>query len=278
MKEKKTDRSYPKNIEFVTSNEPNGSYYIHSHHFYEIYYFVCGNADYLVEGKEYHLTPHSLILLSPNVFHGVRINTSESYTRCAVHFPADAVSPERRQLLLDAFPGNGKYSSREVFYEHTASFGLQPLLEQLIASQSLPAPQREEFYEIFLEAYLAAISLSGHSLTPTSPETIVLDTITEIISYLNSHLTDHLTLDGLSEHFFISKYYMNRAFKKATGTTVIDYVIYKRVIYARQLLLNGETAENAALLSGVGDYSSFYRAFKKVFEQSPAQINSHTLL
>lgn len=71
--------------------------------------------------------------------------------------------------------------------------------------------------------------------------------------------------------FFISKYYMNRAFKKATGTTVMDYLIYKRVIMARQLILNGHTASDAAAQSGFGDYSTFYRAYKKLMHHAPSE-------
>ena len=94
-------------------------------------------------------------------------------------------------------------------------------------------------------------------------------TITDMIRYLNEHLTEPVTLDDLSSRFFISKYYMNRAFKKATGTTVMDYLIYKRVVMARQLMLNGFTASDAANETGFGDYSTFYRAYKKVMGCRP---------
>ena len=62
---------------------------------------------------------------------------------------------------------------------------------------------------------------------------------------------------------------MNRAFKKDTGTTVMDYLIYKRVVMARQLMLNGFTASDAANETGFGDYSTFYRAYKKVMGCRP---------
>ena len=46
---------------------------LHCHNFYEIYFFMDGTVDYLVEGRRYTPTPASLLLLSPNVFHGVKI-------------------------------------------------------------------------------------------------------------------------------------------------------------------------------------------------------------
>lgn len=51
----------------------------------------------------------------------------------------------------------------------------------------------------------------------------------------------------------------------------MDYLIYKRVIMARQLILNGHTASDAAAQSGFGDYSTFYRAYKKLMHHAPSE-------
>ena len=112
-------------VEFKTTYQADRNFAIHYHRNYELYYFVEGDADYLVEGKEYHLTPNSLLLLSPYAFHGVRINSSKPYTRCAVHFSSEYLSPEHRSLLLSPFPGSQINNPQEIFYEHTESFGLK---------------------------------------------------------------------------------------------------------------------------------------------------------
>lgn len=52
-------------VNFTTSHMKSDTFEVHYHSCYEIYYFLKGDADYMVEGREYHLTPHSLILLSP---------------------------------------------------------------------------------------------------------------------------------------------------------------------------------------------------------------------
>lgn len=256
-------------VDFNSNNYKTNSYDIHYHSVYEIYYFLAGDADYLVEGKEYHLTPHSLLLLSPHAFHGVRVNSEADYIRCSIHFDAASLTPERRQLLLSSFPGNEKNSPKEVFYEHTEEFELLTFFRQMIESQKQPAPICTEYYSIYLEALLAQISLMCRSLSPTTAISNVPSAITDIIHYLNEHLNEPITLDFLSKRFFISKYYMNRTFKKATGTTVMDYLINKRVIMAKQLILNGHTTTDAAHLSGFSDYSAFYRSYKKIMGCRP---------
>ena len=269
------ERNIAHNLEdtaFHITTIPNSSFYIHYHTFYEIYYFAAGDADYLVEGKEYHLTPNSLILLSPNMFHGVRVNSDVPYIRYAVHFDPGILPPERRNMLISSFPGNQKNSPREAFYEHTEDYQLEIYLKHLVSSERYqPIISDKQYSTIFLEALLAQISMMSQTLRPTRITYSAPDTITDIIRYLNNHLTESISLDSLSSQFFISKYYMNRAFKKATGTTVMDYLTYKRIVMARQLMLNGDSASAAAQKCGFGDYSSFYRAYRKVMGYSPSK-------
>ena len=267
-----TPYSAPQNHRYIqhsTTHEPYTDYGIHYHEYYELYYFVEGDVDYMVEGKEYHLTPHSLLLLSPYSFHGVRVNSSAPYTRYFLYFTPEVLAPEQRKLLLACFPDNQKNSPKEVFYEHTENYNLLVYLENLVASQTQPINVRNHYFDIYTSALLAQINLMSQALRPSPVTATRSQTISDILDYINDHLIENITLDLLSEQFFISKHYLNRAFKKATGTTVIDYVIYKRAIHARQLLYSGLSATEAGLASGFHDYSSFYRAYKKTFDCSP---------
>jgi len=93
----------------------------------------------------------------------------------------------------------------------------------------------------------------------------------QIIWYLNRNLKEEITLDMISERFFISKHHLNKVFRKATGTTVVDYLIRKRISMAQHLLINGYSAQEAATEVGFDDYSAFYRSYVRVTGHSPAQ-------
>ena len=251
------------------SNESIGTYQIHCHSVYEIYYFIEGDVDYLVEGKQYHPTPHSLILLSPNALHGVKVNSDQPYRRFTLHFHPDLLHMERRNILLSAFPKYEKFSEKEVYYENTDTYRLYSFFESFNDCSKQPASLCEQLLPIYIEGLLAQLTIMCRTLRPVLVKGNVSDTITDIITYLNDHLTEHISLDQLSELFFISKHYLNRAFRKATGTTVGDYLIYKRIIYARQLLITGYSATEAARKSGFHDYSSFYRSYRKNLGHTP---------
>ena len=122
---------------------------------------------------------------------------------------------------------------------------------------------------IYNEALLAQIHLLGHVLKPATFINQMPVKMIEIIDHVNAHLTENLTLNDIASHFFISKNNLNANFKKFLGSTVMDYVRYKRIILAKQAMAAGESAMSATLQSGFTDYSSFYRAYVKYEGTSP---------
>ena len=91
----------------------------------------------------------------------------------------------------------------------------------------------------------------------------------KLIQYINRNLTTILTLDEICEHFHISKTHLNRKFKAMTGTTVWEYIVTKRLIIAKDMLMEGYRPNIVSEKCGWLEYSSFYRAYKEHFGVSP---------
>lgn len=247
---------------------------LHCHNFYEIYFFMEGDVDYLVEGHRYRPTPGSLLLLSPNVFHGVKIVKNQVYKRISVHFHPDILTPERRTFLLSVFPTQETLHQEQIFYEHTDRFLLPFFFESLLDCISIPDELTDRLLPIRIESLLSQIVAMTEVLSPQKKETVSgssSETIPEMIRYINEHLTDDITLDFLSARFFISKHHLNKIFRKATGTTVMDYLLHKRIAAAQQLLIGGASAQNACLQAGFHDYSAFYRAYTRIMGHTPVK-------
>ena len=58
----------------------------------------------------------------------------------------------------------------------------------------------------------------------------------DIKDYLDTHYPDKITLDDLSEAFFINKFYLTRIFKEHYGVTINNYLLQIRITHAKQLL------------------------------------------
>lgn len=86
-----------------------------------------------------------------------------------------------------------------------------------------------------------------------------------ILHYLDEHYTEDISLDQLAEQFFISKYYLSREFKKEYGTTIIQYILTKKITNAKELLrYSNSSIEEIARLCGIDDASYFNKVFKKM--------------
>ena len=93
--------------------------------------------------------------------------------------------------------------------------------------------------------------------------------IVQIISYINDNLYKELSLDSLCKKFYISKSQLCRSFKKATASTVWEYITVKRLVFARELIESGLNPTQVYRQCGFSDYSAFYRAYKNHFKVSP---------
>ena len=98
--------------------------------------------------------------------------------------------------------------------------------------------------------------------------------INEIILYINRNLTSKLTLDTLSGRFYMSRYYISHLFTEKTGITLKEYITKKRIMLAKEKLLEKKPLGQVAREVGFSDYSSFYRAFKKTLGYPPSAINA----
>lgn len=257
-------------FDYSETEVSNAEYSLHCHNFYELYYFINGDVDYLVEGRHYHPTPHSLLLLAPNIFHGVRINSAAPYRRYSFHFHPDCLSAERRGPLLSLFPGP-EDAGRLIYFEHLDEQQVPAFFDALAQCSHEPEDTKNALLPILAEALLSKLLMvcrtDSHYLSAPASSS----TVGNILTYLNEHMARHISLDEISQKFYISKHHLNKVFRSATGTTVGDYLLHKRVAHAQMMLLAGHSAADASSASGFSDYSAFFRAYKRITGHSPLQ-------
>lgn len=87
----------------------------------------------------------------------------------------------------------------------------------------------------------------------------------EIKRYLDENYAKKVTLDALSERYFINKFYLTRVFKEQFGVSIGDYLLGVRITQAKNLLrFTNKSAEQIGQECGIGDVYYFSRVFKKV--------------
>lgn len=99
------------------------------------------------------------------------------------------------------------------------------------------------------------------------------DSITaQIFDYIDRHYLEKITLQDISDKFFVSINSVNAIIKRCAGYTFKQYIIFLRLNMANTLIQSGtQKLSDVAKLSGFSDYSSFIKAYKKRYGIVPSE-------
>lgn len=236
----------------------------HCHDKYEIIMVLEGEGKYIVEGEQYRICPRTLMVMRPFEYHCVELDKNQPYERCVVHFSISSISPDVVKML-DVFNNTGENVSGNFYPPQAISGNIEAIFERYELALSLPPEEREVYLKLLTSELILMLSVATGEKMSHDDE----DIGTKVLRYINDHLEKDVSLDKLARRFFVSKYYLCRAFKKRNGVSIHGYIVHKRVMHAKHLIDFGETASGAAYKVGFGDYSAFYRAYVKIIGKSP---------
>ncbi len=233
---------------------------------YEILYVSSGHGRFIVEGEEFPFEAGCLFLTRPMEYVVTLLDEKSDFERYVIDFEKTALPEGSADILdsmLDAGSFGGAYFACESGCDDIAS-----VFERLCIAERLPQKEQRAFGLALVSELVAILSALGGKKLQSTDDTL----FTRVTRYINANIQKELSLDILSHRFFVSKYYLCRAFKQQSGTSIHSYINQKRVLYAKQLIESGETAARAAERVGFGDYSAFYRAYTKFQGVSPATV------
>lgn len=248
----------------------------HLHNEYEIYYLLEGERYYFIDRQTYHVKKGSLVLIRPNQIH----QTS----------PAGNCGHDRILMGLgehpfaDFFASTGEASLSGFFERYAGVMELsqedQPFIEALLAEIACELAQKKPGYRHVAMSRLAHLFFHICRLRSGASQNhpqAALSTqsrhrkVDEVAAYIADHYSQPLSLESIAAHFYISKCYLSRIFKEATGFTVNEYLNMNRIRHARHMLINTNAGITAiAEELGYDSITYFERVFRKYVEVSPS--------
>jgi AraC family transcriptional regulator len=91
--------------------------------------------------------------------------------------------------------------------------------------------------------------------------------------YIESHFRDEVTLDDVARIAAVSRFHLTRAFRFATGLSVMRYLRGRRLSEAARALAAGEgDILGLAVAFGYGSHEAFTRAFREQFGVTPTHV------
>lgn len=245
------------------------SFTMHAHETCELLYFIGGCGTYVVEGSEYRLMPGSMMLMRAGETHMMHIVPGTPYERYVINFFPEqllGMDPEARWMA----PFRDRPLGQKNMYTAAQlnSRRIRSCLDMIYATVHADAYTQRTTMQAGLAVILCELTCAfrmDNAFVAQAPQGLIAG----VVDYINRHLTEELSLDLLAKRFYLSKSYLNQQFRQATGTTIWDYVLLKRLMQARTAIRGGLPVTEAFRASGFNDYSSFYRRYKDRFGVAP---------
>ena len=119
--------------------------------------------------------------------------------------------------------------------------------------------------------YFSVYSLPGATADTSQSN----DTLREIITYVNEHYTEKLSLEEVANQVGFSREYFCRFFKQHMGITFLRYLNEVRISHAGRLLMNTDMSISEVMSeSGFTNQTIFNRLFKEIYGMTPRQARN----
>lgn len=255
-----------RSTEYDRSSYPVG---MHFHDYYEIVIFIEGDIRYICERNSCLPSYGDVIIIPPGQMHMSMLNAdSTRYTRYVFYLYPDVFDHVSGQSLLGfLFEDRG-----ENFMISLKSSHMEELLELLGRLDNALTRDTEEdrtlamAYTIQIFYLLNKPAKLSIRTDPYFPQNVL-----DIQHYLDEHYIEVSSVSDVAAHFFYSREYVSRLFKKYLNTTVADYVLNRRVSYSQRLMTTDLSLIDICFRSGFGSVSAFSRAFQRITGLSPSK-------
>lgn len=244
----------------------------HSHDYFELYYLLSGERRYYIKDKTYLVSKGDLVFINPYDAHKTKATFNPAHERIVIYLRKELLKPDHTLLQDEHSPFQAKDPVVRLPVRG------QLFVEELLSKTMTEFLKRNYAFEINIRALLLELLiyiLRSNQSQNEEPQIIKNPThhkISEIVQYINENYANPITLNLLSERFYISQYYLSRVFKETTGLSFTKYLTMVRIKEARKLLR--ETDRKVSdIIEDVGyhDITHFGKIFKKMTHYSPLQ-------
>ena len=253
----------------------------HSHDYYELYFFEAGAVTMEIDGRGYPLKTGDVILIPPGVSHRALLTDPEKPYRRFVFWQSrpflealEARSPDCGYLLRRA-ESRGRYVYR---FDPVAFNAIRTRLFTLLDEIHADRFGKATAIDLIITDLLLFLGRTVYEQEQRRNRKEQLSRYEAITQYVDQHLDEPLSLDALARQFYLSKYYLVHLFRENAGLSVHQYILKRRLAACCDAMRGGAAVGEAYRQWGFGDYSAFYRAFRKEYGMSPsAYLELHSL-
>ena len=248
-------------------------YETHDHSAVEILLTLEGMVTYTIEDKIYQVRKGEILIVPPDTLHSLTMG--EGSSRYLFLFESDAIMT-MRDIKSMAMYFHKPFHLRDGSDAHVRIREL--LLRAREAYEKRELMWNTMCYSCILRVYatLGQRYLSGiKPRTGDNMRNMDSEVINAVMTYINNHYREELSLEDVARFAGFSRYYFSRSFKRQTGYSFKDYLCQKRLQVAMDLLIRtNRSMRDVAIESGFGSVATFNRVFREKKGCTPTQYRA----
>lgn len=284
---------------FLLESQDNMQFDYHYHTFHKCLYIMSGELNYTIEGHDFMLSDGDLIWVPAYEAHKLEVSEHKAYKRLVLYISQDYINHISSEAgnILKLIGNNYTYvlknisqsmnlyteklfENTSVLISHLQEVSYHHEVKDAFADRGIHGESirrmNNQFYlnSLFcawLHTYLEALLHRIHEKKQNGD--IQNKEITKIIDYIKNNLDKQLSVDSIADYIHMSKYHLMRKFKETIGMSIHQYVIHERLRKSRSLMKEGYALTDISYMVGFPDYTSFARAFKKMYLCSPKKFS-----
>ncbi len=278
------ERQYMMNEDYEVYEKlgaPMGAISFHYHSFYEIIYVLEGEYSSMIEDRTYHMKKGDFLLIDQNVLHKYHyVEEKHDSSRRIILWitPRMLSSLSGEDMDLTAcFRGKDSCACRfPIYYREMLQGYLLKLVTTRLQESEDPGAKRVLDRGCLTLFFVYLNMLCARKEYLFAKEELVSHPLVEQVSaYIDGHLTERITVEGLAAQVHMSKYYFLRKFKELTGVTAHAFLVHKRLIKACEALRQGAGVTESWQSAGFSDYTAFLRSFRDTFGVPPGKYREY---
>jgi len=241
-----------------------------THNYYEIYIYDTGSVRLSVDDIIYDVKKGDIVVIPPYTIHqllpAAQYDNNQPYKRLLIYISDGCLKSFQfnEHGLLNTLRRAVKDKRFLFRISNPDTYAdMRRCIENLYAEQNSVAYGAELLRRSYILNFMSLLCRNIREEFTPQGVLHINPLVEKIISYINSNYTDDISMDYLSEQFYVNRSTLTKEFKNHTAQTIHSYLIMKRINAAKQEMANGTPPSQAFLLTGFKEYSTFYRTFLK---------------
>lgn len=255
---------------FKKSKAPTNPYR-HFHPWWEILYIISGERTFFYGNKTVQAKAGTVLIVAPFVLHRAINPEGETCSLYNLYFHEEqSFSPARKQYFSEV---NEVLSSLNPFIQ-LDDVGIAQL-NGIFERMADEIAQKQNHYDLLARAlvseFIVFLSRANNTAETLEQSNLAMsEHFLEILSWVNAHYEEPLSLESVAQKFNITASHLSRSFKQYTQFSFVEYVNSLRVAESCKSLRNSnDSVLDIALASGFGSVTQYGRWFKKVTGRTP---------